>query len=324
MKAVFAALVLACGLSDAAPRLLTFDGAGRLLTITEAAIRPGGFAYVSRDALYGASAASVEDERGVLHQVVWVTGDNVEIGVAVVWIGLQAPPGPDEATQKPAMAQSAGHSSKVLDPREIGAEGVLARLECTPAHAPISAPLYDEHGLFAGWHVSRTVDGKVFSFAVPGDRIRGLAAGKRLTLGQWNAAHSREREATYARALGHLWVDDIEGALFYLRKAVDADPSNARAWLQLGFAQGKAGLGPQRIRSYREAIRLDPTLGAARYLLGINLLMSGDRDGATAQHKALKNLGSPYAERLKSFLDAMHVDELDGGKVRHKHSNKSI
>ena len=324
MKAVFAALLLACPLAQAAPRLLTFDGSGRLLTITEAAIRPEGAAYVSRDALYGAAAASVEDDRGALHQVLWVTGDDVEIGVAVVWIGLQAAPGPDEATQKPAMARSAGHGSKVLDPREVGAEGVLARLECTPPHAPISAPLYDEHGLFAGWHVSRTVDGKVFSFAVPGDRIRGLTGGKRLTLGQWNAGRSRERETTYARALGHLWVDDIEGASFYLRKAVDSDPANARAWLQLGFAQGKAGFGPQRIRSYQEAIRLDPTLAAARYLLGINLLMSGDRDGATAQHKALKNLGSPYAERLKSFLDALHVDELDGKKIRHKHSNKSV
>ncbi len=323
MKAVLAVLLLSCGLAQAAPKLLTFDGSGRLLTITEAAIRAAGVAYVSRDALYGASSASVEDERGVLHQVLWVTGDDTEIGVAVVWIGLQAPPGPDEATQKPAVAQSAGHAAKVLEPRETGAEGVLARLECTPAHEPVSAPLYDEHGLFAGWHLSRTVDGRVFSFAVPGDRIRGLADGKRSTLTQWNEGRSREREATYARALGHLWVDDIEGALFYLRKVVDADPSNARAWLQLGFAQGKAGLGPQRIRSYQEAIRIDPTLSAARYLLGMNLLMTGDRDGAVAQHKALKKLGSPYAERLKQFLDVLHVDELDNKKVRHRHSNKS-
>ncbi len=323
MKAVFAAMLLACPLAQAAPKLLTFDGSGRLLTITEAAIRAGGLAYVSRDALYGASAASVEDERGALHQVVWVTGDDVELGIAVVWIGLQARPGPDEASQKPTIAQSAGHGAKVLEPRETGAEGVLARLECTPAHQPVNAPLYDEHGLFAGWHISRTVDGKVFSFAVPGDRLRGFAAGRRLTLAQWNAGRSREREETYARALGHLWVDDIEGALFYLRKVVDADPSNARAWLQLGFAQGKAGLGPQRIRSYQEAIRINPTLSAARYLLGMNLLMTGDRDGAVAQHKALKQSGSPYAERLKQFLDVMHVDELDGKKVRHRHSNKS-
>jgi Flp pilus assembly protein TadD len=144
-----------------------------------------------------------------------------------------------------------------------------------------------------------------------------------LTLEQWNARHVREREAPYSRALGHLWADDIEGALFYMRKAVDVDPSNARAWMQLGFTEGKAGLGAQRIRSYRKAIEVDPGLEGARYLLGVSLLMSGDREGAEEQHKALVRLRSASAVRLKSFLDALHVDEIDRGKVKHRHSKSA-
>jgi hypothetical protein len=322
MKAALTAILVFCGLAQADPKLLTFDKTGRLISQTEAAIRTGGVAYVSRDALYGAASGLVEDGRGGMHPVLWVTADDVETGVAAVWIGLQAPAGPDESTQKPELAQGSAHTAKVLEPKETGAEGVLARLECSGGHGPLSEPLYDEHGLFAGWHVSRTVDGKVFSFIVPGGRIRAMPP-ERLTLADWNARHAAEPESTFAKAVGHLWADDIEGALFYLRKAVDADPANARAWLQLGFAEGKAGQGKQRIRSYRKAIELDPTLCAARYLLGVNLLMTGNRDEAQAQYKALKAMNSPYAVRLKSFIDSMHVDELGDKKVRHRHTNGS-
>lgn len=323
MKFVVTALCFVCALAQAGPRLLTFGPAGQLLSESEAAIRPGGIAYVSRDALLGASAASVEDDRGALHQVVWVAGDDAELGVAIVWIGLQAPPGPDPSTKAPSRAQSAGHFSKVAELREVGAEGMLARLEYDAPRPAINAPLYDEHGLFAGWHLSRTVDGRVFHFAAPGGRLETIPSNARLTLAQWNSLRNRDNESVYARALGYLWAGDIEGALFYLHKTIEADPSNARAWMQLGFAQGKAGQSRQRLDSYRKAVELDPSLDPARYLLGVNLLMSGDRVGALVQHKALKDRKSPYALRLKQFLDSLHVDELKDSHVHHGHGKKA-
>lgn len=310
-------------LAQADTRLLTYGPGGQLLSESEAAIRAGGIAYVGRDALFGAATASIRDERGAWHQVLWVTADDAELGVAIVWIGLQAPPGPDPSTQAPSTVASAGHTAKVGELREVGAEGMLARLEYTSPRPASNAPLFDEHGLFAGWHISRTVDGRVFHFAAPGGRLEMIPRATRLTLAQWNERHNRESESIYTRAIGHLYADDIDGALFYLRKAVEAAPANARAWMQLGFAQGKAGQSRQRLESYRKAIELDPSLDAARYLLGVNLLMSGDRVGALVQHKALKDRKSPYATRLKLFLDSLHVDELKDSHVHHGHGKKA-
>lgn len=323
MKSAVLALLVVSGLAQAGTRLLSFSPDGRLISESEAAIRPGGAAYVSRDALLGASAASIQDLHGALHPVVWILGDDAELGVAIVWIGLQAPPGPDPSTKAPTRAQSAGLFAKVSDLREVGAEGHLARLDYESPNPVSSAPLYDEHGLFAGWHISRTIDGRVFHFAAPGGRLDLIPRAARLTLADFNARHNRDRESIYARAIGYLWADDIAGALFYLRKAVEADPSNARAWMQLGFAQGKAGQSRQRLDSYRQAIELDPSLDPARYLLGVNLLMSGDRVGALVQHKALKDRKSPYATRLKLFLDSLHVDELKDSHVTHGHGKKA-
>lgn len=317
------ALLLAAAVSPVAGQsLLTYDNSGALISQTEAALRPGGMAYVSREALYGAASAIVIEAGGRLHPVLWVTGDEPDIAVARVWIGLQAQPGPDPSTRKPDRAVAGGVECQVGELKEMGAEGMLARLDFGQRRPPASAPLYDEHGLLAGWSLGREVDGKMFWFAAPAGRLDQMPP-IRETLEQWNARRPRESEAAYSKALGHLWVDDIEGALFYMRKAVDTDPSNARAWMQLGFTEGKAGLGPQRIRSYKKAVEIDPGLEAARYLLGMNLLMTGDRDGAREQHKALVRLKSAYAHRLKGFLDSLHVDEIDGGKVKHRHGKSA-
>ena len=69
--AVLALLALS-GLAQAGARLFTYGPGGQLLSESEAAIRPGGAAYVSRDVLLGAAAASIRDSRGALHPVVWV------------------------------------------------------------------------------------------------------------------------------------------------------------------------------------------------------------------------------------------------------------
>lgn len=323
MKSAVLAFLVVSSLAQAGTRLFTYGPGGQLLSESEAAIRAGGIAYVSRDALFGAAAASVIDALGAMHQVVWITGDDPELGVAIVWIGLQAPPGPGLSTKAPTRAQSAGRFAKVGELREVGAEGHLARLEYDSPRPASSAPLYDEHGLFAGWHLSRTIDGRVFHFAAPGGRLEMIPRTTRLTLSQWNARHNSGKESIYTRAIGHLYADDIDGALFYLLKAVEAAPANARAWMQLGFAQGKAGQSRQRLDSYRKAIELDPSLDPARYLLGMNLLMSGDRVGALVQHKALKDRKSPYATRLKLFLDSLHVDELKDNHVHHGHGKKA-
>ena len=296
----------------AEPLLLTYDADGRLLGQAGAVFRRGGSVIVPREALYGAASALVEDESGRFHPVLWITGEDMDAGVAVVWVGAQAPDGPDSTSGVTASVRTASHDAKLIPPEESGAFGMISRLECKTKSGDRSGPLYDEHGLFAGWHSTRVIDGAALSFAVPIERVEAIPASLRLTLPAWNERHQWKREEPYLRALGHTWAGDFDGALFYFRKAVELDPSNPRAWLHLGFAEGKNGQTRARAASYRKAIELNPDLAEARYLLGVALLLSGDQEGAEDQLKALKKLDRAFAARLQQFVDALHVDRIDG------------
>ena len=79
--------------------LLTFDGAGALLGQSEAVFRKGGLAIVSRDALRKATVARILDETGRLHPVLWISAEDKDSSVLEVFVGAQAPKGPDAASE---------------------------------------------------------------------------------------------------------------------------------------------------------------------------------------------------------------------------------
>lgn len=306
------------GWLHAEPALLTFDAAGKLLAQTAVIVRPNGYAYTNREAFYGAARAVVLDDERRISPVLWVTGDDPDAGVLQIWVGLQIPKGPDDSSGLTQVLHSPGHESKADHLREAGAFGFISTLDCQPAHGAVNGPLYDEHGLFAGWHVSREVDGKRFSFAVPLERIHGIDETIHSPVEEWSKAHTQAKEVEYQRAIGYVWLEEFDGALFYLRKAVELDPGNARAWLHLGFAEGKAGHGKRRLECYRKALELDETLPEAHYLLGFCLLLAGDQDGARTQVSALKKLNSEYGLRLEKYMGTVHIDSLDGTHPTHR------
>lgn len=313
--ALFATLASA---AETRPILLTYDASGTLIGRSHAVLRHGGYAFVPRESLYGARAGAVLDEQDRMHPVLWITGEDADAGVAEIWVGAQAPKGPDNTSEITSTVRLSGHVAKRLEPKESGAFGMISRLECETKDDE-SEPLFDEHGLFAGWHATKVVDGSRLSFAVPLERLEVLHRTMHSTLQEWNEAHDARREAAYTRALGHLWAEDFHGALFYFRKAVEDDSSNPRAWLHLGFVEGKNGHTRVRAECYRKAIDLDPNLAEARYLLGVSLLLGGDQEGAEQQLEALKKLDKTFAARLQQFVDALHVDRMD-----HMHKIKKL
>lgn len=310
-------LIFALACLRAEPILLTYDSAGRLLQQAPAVVRPGGVALVSRDALAGAVSAALLDDGMRLHPVLWISGEDADAGVLEVFVGAQAPRGPDPATAPGKRVKTASHDAGVRYTKESGGFGVISRLDCGGSSDLLSRPLYDEHGLLAGWHAIKLVDGQPLAFAIPLNRLDAVSRTLRLSLSAWNAGRDSMREADYQRGLGHLWADDFDGAVYYFRKAAEEQPTNARAWYHLAFAEGKLGHGRNKTEYYRKAVALDPAFAPARYYLGFSLLMSGDRDGATVQYDALKSLDPAWAARLKLFLDAAHVDTLEKGKPLH-------
>lgn len=317
-------LLAACAWAAGEPQLLTYDASGALRAQSSAVLRAGGYALVPREALYGAERAILQDMDGRLHPLLWVTGEDLDAGVAEVWVGAQAPAGPDMSSFTTDRVRTSAHSARLVPAKESGAFGLVARLECDSEHdAHPSGPLYDEHGLFAGWHATRIIDGRRMSFAIPHERLAAISMTLRLTLAEWNSLHDEAKEEPYLRAMGHLWADDFDGALFYFRKSAELSPENARVWLHLGFVEGKAGQGSRRVDCYRKAIELDPTLAEAHYLLGFTLLMRGDHDGAYQELRVLRKLDEAFARRLELFMKSVHVDVLGtDGKLRHRTPRK--
>jgi len=291
--------------------VLSYDAAGNLLRQAPAVFRKSGYALAPREALLGSVRAQVLDDHGRLHPVLWVSGEDSDTGVVEVFVGVQSPPGPDSASSMGSNLHGGGHDAKAGPIKEAGGFGPVSRLDCGEVGYDRSSPLFDEHGLLAGWHVTRTVDGRQIAFAVPIAHVESMSQSMHLELPEWNSGHDAVREAPYQRGMGHLWVEDFDGALFYFTKAVELEPNNPRAWYHLGFAEGKNGHGRAKIACYRKAVELDPNFAAAHYYLGFSLLMGGDRDGAVDEYEKLRKLDESWAVRLKLFLDAAHVDVLE-------------
>jgi len=318
MRMVCLNLLLAFAALGAEPRLLTFAADGKLRADAPAILRTGGYTLAPREVLYEAATAMVQDPGGRLHPVLWVTGEDLDAGVVELWIGAQAPEGPQVSSFGSDRVMAAGQRARLVPAKESGAFGLIARLE-TEQDALASGPLYDEHGLYAGWHASRSIDGRRMSFAIPPERLAAIHQTMRLTLEQWNVLHDAKKEEPYLRAIGYLWAEEFDGALFYFRKSSELTPGLARVWLHLGFVEGKSGLAERRLECYRRAIELDPDLTEAHYLLGFALLMRGDYEGAGKELKILRKLSEPYAQRLELFMKSVHVDVLGSdGKIRHR------
>lgn len=321
MKPVLA-LVLAASLH--AGTLLTYDSSGALRNVSSAVALQPGFHLVSRGALLGAVHAAVLDSRGTLHPVLFISGDDPDAGVAEIFTGHQAPAGPPRAPEIGKTVSCHGATATVRYAKESGSFGWIARLEFPAGVHPAPGAVLDEHGRLLGWHVSKTVDGQPMHFAIPIARFDSVHDSLRLSLAKWNAAQDPRGDPEHQRALGHLWADDIDGARFYFQKAVEARPSHARAWLHLGFVEGKAGRTRRGIECYETAIRLDPQLAPAYYYLGFALVMAGQGGRALALCGKLEKLEPALAQRLRAFIEISHVDRVEkdpgrGGGLRHKH-----
>ena len=306
----FCAAIL-CAISVyAEPVLLVHDQSGALLRQIRVALRPEGKVLASRESLYGAASAVLLDERGGMSQVVSVTAEDRDSGIVELFVGRQVPPGPDLASQSATSVHIGDHSATAGEYRSSGGFGPVARLSC-PGQGEASGPLYNEHGFLAGWHAVRIVTGRALVFAIPMERlVSGLTPVPPAGIEDWDRRRNPEADDMYTKALAYMWSGDYEGAAFYWRKDRDAEPANARTWYHLAFAEGKTGHSREKTRCFRKAIELQPRFAEAHYDLGIGLALSGDRDGAMDEVKALKPIDATLSKRLEGFLGVVHTDEL--------------
>ena len=200
------------------------------------------------------------------------------------------------------------HDTRVTQVIDSASFGFIYRLHTEKRHPRASTVLLDSSDQPVGWYVTRVVDGQLFAFALPLDRLRAIPRTTLLTPVEWNASYKPDFEETVQRGLAYLWIEEFEGAEHYLTKAVELSPGDARAWFHLGFAQGKRAHTAARARSYEQALALDPNLAEAHFNLAMARLMAGQRDAAMPHLAHLYRLGSPLADRLAGFIDLIVID----------------
>ncbi|MCX7605559.1 MAG: tetratricopeptide repeat protein [Bryobacteraceae bacterium] len=319
---------LCLALALAAPlfggELLVFDAAGALLGSWPAEAASAGFVLAPRQSLYGAARATYLDGRGGLHPVLWVSGDDPDAGIAELFVGYQAAEIAPRAPEIGRTAVSGGRRARVRYVKESGGFGWIARLEFDGSPAEGPGPLFDEQGRLLGWMTVKTVDGAPMHFGIPIARLDQMHATLRLDLPAWNAQQDRRGEEEYQRALGHLWADDFDGARFYFARAVELRPTHARAWMHLGFVEGKTGRTRRGMECYETAIRHDPKLAPAYYYLGFALVMAGDGERAKQVCAQLEKLDPALGQKLRTFIEISHVDVVEkdasgAGGLKHRH-----
>lgn len=80
-------------------------------------------------------------------------------------------------------------------------------------------------------------------------------------------------------------------ARLQFRRAVENDPGNAMAWVNLGLANAASGNEQEAFEGYDRALRLDPENWLAHYNLGLLKARRGDLD------QALRHLENAFAAR---------------------------
>lgn len=98
---------------------------------------------------------------------------------------------------------------------------------------------------------------------------------------------------------------DPLGAASAFRRVVTLQPDNAQAWARLGESLVRAAegaVGGDAEAAFREAIRLDPQQGGARYFLGELALQRGDLDEVRAMWGPLIEVLSPSDPRRADLI----------------------
>jgi hypothetical protein len=284
------------------------DAQGRELRRVPAAATADGAFILSRSALIGAASALLPDSG---RESKLITGENADFDLARLWFGT---PGQEVAfAAMPAQGDlhTPQHQTKVEKPFDSPNFGMLWRLRTEKNNPRDGQLLYDPDNRPVGWYSARVVEGQLFSFALPPDSLTNLKPVLD-GLEEWNTRRNAKVDDTYHRGIGYMWVEDYEGAAYYLREVVRLDPRNARAWFHLAFAEGKRGKGSERIACYRKALELDNNNAEAHYNLALAMIMKGDNAAAEEHLAQLYRIQSPLAEKLAGFVGIIHVDTHPG------------
>ncbi len=85
-------------------------------------------------------------------------------------------------------------------------------------------------------------------------------------------------------------------------KAIITDHDDSNTHYYLGKAYYKSGKYKEAIKSFKQAIRIDPNYASAHCYLGVAYLGLNDKGSALEQYEILKRLDSELADKLFNLI----------------------
>jgi Tfp pilus assembly protein PilF len=277
-------------------------------------VRKDGAIITNRHVLEGASSADVKTAQGKVYPVIRVVAEDKEGDLILVSVDIS----PDAvyplsvSVSIPEVGERVLVIGSPLGLEKTVSDGIVSAVRAIPQFgkiiqitAPISpgssgSPVVNMKGEAIGVATLQTVGGQNLNFAVPGERIARLKAGKEQRLAEWEKGRTKDRRASaegiYSTGLSILWMEDYKKALPYFKEAIKKKPRYAEAYFQIGYCNEHLGRYTEAIEAYKQAIRIKPDFAEAHCNLGVAYSGLGRYTEAVEACKEAIRIKPDYAE----------------------------
>lgn len=146
--------------------------------------------------------------------------------------------------------------------REIPGFGKIMQMTAPISPGSSGSPVLNMKGEVVGVATFLLLAGQNLNFAVPGERISKMSAGRGESLAERTEKDRKDQlaQATelYATGLRYVWAGKFEMALPYFVETIKRNPDHARAFFQIGYCLSSMGKRKEAIEPYQKALQLEP------------------------------------------------------------------
>ena len=310
--------------------ILTYDNEGKPIGQGSGFfISKNGDIITNEHVLADATRAEIKTAGGKVYQITLIVAEDNEADIVRASVNIPAESVypllvsdsvPEEGEQVVVVGNPLGLEQTISEDivsavREITAFGNIYQITTPISPGSSGSPVVNMNGEVIGIATFQSVEGQNLNFAIPGEKIIKLKAGKGRTLNEWSTAKAEEgpdsAEELYSAGLAFLlfWGDvvSLNKALSCFEKAIKENPRYAEAYFQVGCCYGKLHRYPESIDAYKQAIRIKPDWAEAHNSLGDSYFWLGRYQEAIDAHKQAIRLNPDYVDAHRSLGNAYGI-----------------
>lgn len=266
--------------------LVAYDENGKIISQGSGFfITDQGEAITNRHVLEGATWAEIKIAGGKTYPVDLVLAEDAAADLVRFSVNIPAKkvpplsitpavPGAGEKVTvigSPLGLEQAVTEGTVLAVRNVPGMGAILQISAPISPGSSGSPVINRKSEVIGIATLQMAEEKKLNFAVSGERIARLTAGKGKALADWSEKSKKEARADklFRQGMNWYWSKNYEKAVPCLEEATKLNPGDADAFFYLGVAYGDMGLKQKEIDAYKQAIKINPDHADANYDLGV-------------------------------------------------------